>query len=340
MNVKKLASPLVIFLVIIICSLAFYMILFSTRKNDMYDNGNSSGNLYNNGLFCEYNDQIYFSHPRDNGALYVMNSDLSNPKKLHSDKVYHLNVSGSYIIYSKRNNLKEDSTFTFGSLNSVGIYRTSLSGKRSLLLDQTAVGTVHQYGNYVYYQHYDKDQGYSFYQVGIDGRNKIKIDSMAINTAAIENNYMYYTGQSNPLHIYRRNLGTMEEELVKEGAFMQVLTHNNKLYYISVNDHYSIMRSNLDGSDVETLVTERCITYNISPDGVYLYYQVDGTNQNHFGRLNLLTMEHLLLLEGNYRNINVTKDYVFVQTFADTATYMLSHGEGRSIALFDPSMEQ
>ena len=35
------------------------------KYNEGYVNGNTAGNLYNNGLLCEYGDKIYFANPED-----------------------------------------------------------------------------------------------------------------------------------------------------------------------------------------------------------------------------------------------------------------------------------
>ncbi len=45
---------------------AYYKYSTRTRWNDSFVNGNTAGNLYNNGLFCEHNGTIYFSNPNDN----------------------------------------------------------------------------------------------------------------------------------------------------------------------------------------------------------------------------------------------------------------------------------
>ena len=52
------------------------------KKNQTVHNndnaiGNTAGNLINGGLFCEYNDKIYFANPDDYNKLYVMNSDCN-----------------------------------------------------------------------------------------------------------------------------------------------------------------------------------------------------------------------------------------------------------------------
>ena len=77
---------------VLLCVLIFFgSKLFQTesKMNQGYINGNTAGNLYNGGSFCEYNGVIYFSNPNDNGKLYSMDSNGQNLKKI-SDKGWNL----------------------------------------------------------------------------------------------------------------------------------------------------------------------------------------------------------------------------------------------------------
>lgn len=58
--------------------------LFSQRvkMNEGYVTGNTAGNLYNGGLFCESEGVIYFSNLYDDGCLYSMLPDETDIKKL------------------------------------------------------------------------------------------------------------------------------------------------------------------------------------------------------------------------------------------------------------------
>ena len=81
MNKKiKIIIPVII---VCIAILAIYH-YFSTRIhfNDSYVNGNTSGNLYNAGLFCESNGEIFFSNLADNGMFYSFDSCIGNIKNL------------------------------------------------------------------------------------------------------------------------------------------------------------------------------------------------------------------------------------------------------------------
>ena len=59
--------------------------------------GNTAGNLYNKGLFCELDGTVYFANAYDGYALYSMNSDETNLKKLKSSVSSYLNADDNYL---------------------------------------------------------------------------------------------------------------------------------------------------------------------------------------------------------------------------------------------------
>ena len=61
--------------------------------------------------------------------------------------------------------------------------------------------------------------------------------------------------------------------LLKEGNYANVVKQGNYLYCLDLDNNYSIIRMNLDGSNIETLVNERCLTFNVDEYGSYLVYQ-------------------------------------------------------------------
>jgi hypothetical protein len=93
---------------------------------------------------------------------------------------------------------------------------------------------------------------------------------------------------------------------------------------------------NQDGSNPTLLVEERCATYNITNTGKYLYYQVDDGKKNRISRMNLETMESETLLDGNYKQIHVTDNYVFFKDYENTNTYIMSADGSSDINTFNP----
>ena len=78
---KKAITISVITIIGLLLAVLIFLSIRSSRIVYNNDNaiGNSAGNLNNGGLFCEYNDKIYFANPDDYNKLYVMNSELCSP---------------------------------------------------------------------------------------------------------------------------------------------------------------------------------------------------------------------------------------------------------------------
>ena len=59
-----------------------------TKFNETAVNGNTAGNLYNRGLFCEYDGVVYFANPEDNFTLYYMPVSGGVAEKLNDEKLW------------------------------------------------------------------------------------------------------------------------------------------------------------------------------------------------------------------------------------------------------------
>jgi len=325
-------------IVLIIAGLFFIgIIIFSkvsgrTLKNPDGILGNTAGNLYNHGLFCEYNGKIYFSNPDDNGALYVMNSDCTNLQKVYDDKIRYINVDENYIYYARVNNLKTDSTL---SLYSTGLFRINRSGNPHLkTLCKDSCATLLLYGNTIYYQKYAKSLGLSLYSIGIDGSSDKQLSEEGIIPGSIQNGSLIYSGINEDRNIKRLNLENMSEKTILETTAYLPIANGNGVYFIDVST-YHICFTNYTG-EVKELVSKACSSYNISNDGLYLYYQTDRGKTNYIGVLNLKTGEDTLILEGDFKEINVTSKYVFFNDFKETETYAYSTDGSGTLSLFKP----
>ena len=91
---KKISIIIAVIVIIALIAAAaiFHYLSNRTHFNEGYVNGNTAGNLYNGGLFCEYDGTVYFSNPSDGGKLYSMSPDGSNLAKLCDDTVSYINA--------------------------------------------------------------------------------------------------------------------------------------------------------------------------------------------------------------------------------------------------------
>ncbi|MDE7206260.1 MAG: DUF5050 domain-containing protein, partial [Lachnospiraceae bacterium] len=69
---KKVIAIICAVFAVLICAGLFVLSNFAKRipENPPGTIGNTSGNLYNGGLFCESDGYVYFSNPYDSNALY------------------------------------------------------------------------------------------------------------------------------------------------------------------------------------------------------------------------------------------------------------------------------
>ena len=72
--------------VIVTCGILSYL-NNRIQYNESYVNGNTAGNLYNGGLFCESSGKVFFANPDDYNRLYAMDLNGSNLEKLCNDRI-------------------------------------------------------------------------------------------------------------------------------------------------------------------------------------------------------------------------------------------------------------
>ena len=151
------------------------------------------------------------------------------------------------------------------------------------------------------------------------------------------NNSLYYTGYSADHNINSINLSDYNQHMVYQGNYYYPIFMNEYIYYLNLDDNYNIYRMNSDGSNPVPMIKDRVSTYNITNDGRSLIYQVDDQKNNRICLYNLDTLTERTLMEGNYKQIHVTDQYVFFKDFDNTNTYVFSTSGAINISTFNPS---
>lgn len=334
-TVKKVLLTLFIITAITLIGITIYT-SGRTFKNDDDLIGNTAGNIYNGGLFCERNGRIYFSNDNDDGSLYVMNSDASHFKKLHNDKTAYINVDENYIYYLRANNTRENASGSILMFNNTGIYRLMQNGKKLKAISSNPGAFVTVQGNHVYYQNYDVNAGLYLYRNQTDGDLERMLLKEAVIPSAIIDNKLFYVGVNESHDINCLDLSSFTTRPYIEGNFGYPIFQGDYIYYMDQSNNYSINRMNKDGSDRIVLVEERCSTFNITNSGTYLYYQIDDLDNSKLCRKNLATAETEILLDGYYKQIHVTEAYVFFKDFNNSNTYIVSADGSPKLGTFNP----
>ena len=73
---------------------------------------------------------------------------------------------------------------------------------------------------------------------------------------------------------------------------------------------------------------EFCFTFNITEDEKFLFYQIDGGDDNRLVCLDLTTGISRTIMDGNFKQINITSQFVFFTDFSGLYTYAYQRDTG------------
>lgn len=308
-------------LAVILVAAGVYIYSYINRfvYNDPNLAGNTAGNINNGGLFCEYNGYIYFSNPYDDGALYRMNSDCTNARKLSDDHVAYINVDGNHIYYV-RNNSGPDRAASILHGYLFGLYRCELDGSNPAGLYEKQSGTAALCGNYIYYQHYNTKESPSFtlYRAKIDGSEDVKVSNTTYEPSSYYNGRLYFANIDENHNLCSLDVNTGSISTVLEANAYMADMEGQYIYYIDMNDNYALMRYNTANRIKEKLIDGRCVHYNVY--GTNVFAMIEGDDVHGIYRMNVDGSQKELIAQGDFNNISCTSQYTFFQYFNDNVT--------------------
>ncbi len=326
----------VLALIILLTSTLFFKYYNRFIYNDSTTTGNSAGNLYNMGLFCEDGEYIYFSNPSDSFHLYSMEKDGTNIKKLNFDSSFSLNVANGYIYYTRNNKIEKSDFFLSGY--AYGVYRFNLKNHRIVQLNDALSEYICLSGNYLYFQEYS-DKGLSFSKVAINNKKDyVELVDTGYTIANANKGNLYFTEIEKNHNIYQWNTSNDSSSLLLSGNYYQPSVIDGILYVIDLEKDYSLVKIDLATMEETILSQERCINYNVYED--YIFYQVenlDEPNQNGLFRMKTDKSANELVIAGNFMNINTTSLYTYFQYFGQGNSLYRTPTKGPiDIQLFNP----
>ena len=267
---KRLPIIIIAVLVVVFAGLGFYSHQKSKIKyNTSYVNGNTAGNLYNAGLFCEKNGTVYFANPDDDYRLYSMDTNGNHLKKLSYDRVMYINADDHYVYYV-RNNENNGTGFDFFSYARNSLCRIDQNGENTKILDKDPCLYASLVGNYIYYLHYDDKDATTLYKIGIDGEGRKKVYSPYIFTCSTLGQYIYTSGTESDGAIYQ--LDTASDSLSKVyecNSFKPIVTSDDNVYYMDVDQNNALVHTNMKSGHPVTLTKDSLDLYNVYGSSIF-----------------------------------------------------------------------
>lgn len=319
----------------------FGIFMISCRKSDelQYNDddaiGNSAGNLYNGGQFCEYNGRIYFSNPYDGDYLYSMNSDCSDIEKLREEPCMSINVCGKYIYYVKKSiNITKDSSVFAGQR--YGLVRCELDGSNSKQLYDTYTTKVLLAGNTLFYDCNVNATQFGINKVDISGDDEALVTTDNFDLVSCEDGKIYYSGTLEDHNIYVYDTATGVTSLFYAGNTFKASMTDGYLYYIDLSNGYALTKVNTKDNTKTVISKKHCINYNVI--GITCFYQVEDNNSGLY-RNNIYGTKEKLIMNGNISSIFATSQYTFFTQFGSTNLFRVGTFDGEQVETFNIGYE-
>ena len=302
-----------------------------TYYNDTNTNGNTIGNLYGNGLFCETDGVVYFANPNDYSRIYKMNPDESDIEIVANDSVYFINADSHYLYYSRNNN-RDNSQMGFLNVNINSLCRMVKKNNKVTILDDEACNACALAGNTVLYLRYTSDAT-TMYSVKIDGEEKQQLSKIPIDPRCAVGEKLYFAGVENDHNLHSMNIHTKDIAYVSAFNLWLPIIDKSNMYFIDLDSGHRVCKSAIGSTDKVVLTSYPAQSYNI--DGIYLYYQSMKGNPDGLYKVDMSTGAEELLAEGQFNNINITSKFVYFADYFSGDTYHCPV-RGNTVTKFDP----
>ena len=308
---KKVFIAMIALVVIGVIGITVYL---TTRfqYNEEGTVGNTAGNLYNGGLFCEYEGKVYFSNPYDGNKLYMMSVSGENAEKLCDDVASYINVAGEYIYY-RRSNIESSVNEIFNGVAN-GVFRLKMGDKVMQEIYRGVVENVTLYGNYLYYSSYD-DSGIMLRKSKIDDTEHKEIMNKSYKMISSANGNFYFVENTGNHNMLRMDIETQVVTTHMTGNYYMPIATNSHIYFIDVANGYKLCRAiataHMPNHNVEVLCSDRVVNYNVGVDENVIFYQVENEDDHKLMKMSLDGSNVEEVVKGDFFNISITSMYTY-----------------------------
>ena len=337
MKRKIIAIFSVIFIILVLVCTGIVMQLNKRIvQNPVGTVGNTAGNLYNGGLFCEDDGYVYFSNPYDNYALYRMKPNETELEKLIGTETGSINAAGKYIyFYQKGSGSGEGFGYV---ISTTGVYRAEKENPHNIsCLDRVLSENIVLADNSIYSNSASQQEGVSLKRIDISGDNKEALLDYKVVPACVSNSTLYFAKPVENGHLMALKVGSKSaSDILAEDIYMPIV-EGNLVYCIDIHNNYALVCFDLTSGEKTVLANERTDMFNVSDQ--YIYYQTAGDTPQ-LKRVSKDGSSSEVVADGAYNSINLTSQYAYFTKFgAETPVYKTPVNGAISVTTFDAAKQ-
>ncbi len=325
---KKNSNAKLIVVMVIICVIfagifVFGILTSGGAKNKPNATGNTTGNLYNGGMVCEYDGYIYIADPTRGNTLYRMKPDGSKAKLISNDNVSYINIHNGYIYYKRHNSRTNINEIFKGNL--YGIYRIKTNGSQIEELYRGAVGNmVTLAGNNLYYLQYD-NQNYHLAKVDVNGeKSKVLVKNTTVLPACVFKEKIYYAELKGNHNIMTLDIKDDVISTYMEGNVYLPDIYDGYIYYIDLDNERALTKKNIATGETRVLSGEdKVINYNLCGDKEVIFYQAENGSNHSLKKTDLTGLFSDVVMDGDFKNISITSEYTYFVKISESSEDVL-----------------
>lgn len=314
------------------------LLTFSKRitPNEDYETGNTAGNLNNKGLFCEQDGIVYFSNAYDSNVLYSMNPDETGAKRLNNVGVSSINADPERIFYSQTGSA--DGSGLGYVRSATGMYYCDHNGKNVFCYTKDPVGILSLLGNNLYYQQYQENVGVPLIKASLDNKESAEMVPDMVSPACVVGSTIYYAGNGQDHYLYALDTTTGTSTLVWEHPLWNPVYQNGYVYFMDLNNNYSLHRYDPATGEDLALTNERIDFFNVYD--TIIYYQTADTSSPALKRIYIDGTGEETVMNGVFESVNITSQYAYFNEFENpTPVYHQSTFGAVNPGVFNPVTE-
>jgi hypothetical protein len=264
--------------------------------------GNSNGNLQNNGYVVERDNWIYYKTQHSyTGKLCKVRPDGTDRTTISSDEASKLNITGNWLIY--KNNLDNR------------LYKIKTDGTIRTKLNDLNVIDVRVLDNYIYFTEYTPFDAYhdrpQLFRMKLDGSDKKKITTEEIAEFIISDNWVYYKGYSDN-KLYKIKLDGTSNTKISDDYAMYINKVGDWIYYSNSSNERSLYKIKADGSGKSRITGDTDI-HNINVYDGFIYYS-NGSDSYKLYKVKVDGSSRTKLSDYSSQYINISDGWIYFNT--------------------------
>ena len=319
MSQKKMNTIVIIVVAVLLAAsvagLILNKVLNRIPDNDIHTVGNTAGNLYNGGTFCESDGRIYFSNSYDNGALYVMNSDLSGIRKLADNDASYINAGGDYIYFRQSGQSNASGTGLGYVLKQQGIFRLRKDGRKLKGLYRGVLNNLTLVGSRLYYQNLSNAYYLKFCYTPIGGSGTNEISDLYLDPSCAYAGSIWYTGSEEDMYLYTYDTTTGETTMRLNYDMWHPVIADGAVYFMDIHNNYRIVRYDFSTGSADVITEDRVDFFNYL-DGQIFYQTPEGDGA--LKCVNVRTLNISVIDPGYHTDLQLTSEYAFFKVYGES----------------------